>query len=244
MEYETLLYTEAQQHILLTINRISKKNAINMMLLNDLHSAFDRAEAATQGLIILQGTEGFFSTGMDLTEVSGDTIKIWATNYINFLKKLSSSHKLTVAFVNGKAIAGGVGLAAAADLVVATREAFFKLTEVFWGLLPAMVTPYLIRRVGYQTAYNMALTGISVSAIDAQNTHLVDQINDNLETLVQELIAKPHNFSAIKEYFHKLQPISQEVERLAVDTISESFQKPDVQKRIQEYLIKGKLPWI
>ena len=88
--------------------------------------------------------------------------------YMDTLRRITLFSKVVISCVDGQVLAGGVGLVACSDLVIATSKAEFGLSEALWGLLPAMVLPYLIRKVGVQKAYFMTLTTIRISVEEAK----------------------------------------------------------------------------
>lgn len=105
------------------------------------------------------------------------------------MRQLAESSKIIVAKVQGKVNAGGIGLVAGSDLVVADNEASFALSELLFGLLPAMVLPFLIQRVGLQRAKLLALTTQPIQAAEAQRWGLVDEIGADPKPSVAALSA-------------------------------------------------------
>lgn len=143
-----------------------------------LMAAVGAAEASPEcRVIVLEGTGGSFCLGMDLDAVMvdpADAVKHVHT-FARCLGRLRSSPKAVVAVVDGPAAGGGVGLAAAADLVVATARATFALPEVILGLLPAVVLPVLLTRLTPQKARWLALSG-GIDARQALALGLVDHL--------------------------------------------------------------------
>lgn len=252
MNFKTILAHESDLFLTLTINRPEHQNSINYALLEELHKALDDIEKKSPcRIVILKGNVEFFCSGMDLKNVAlggPEMIKAWTKLYMQTLKRFVTSSKIIVSHIQGKVLAGGVGLVAASDWVIATEEAHFKLTESFWGLIPAMVAPYLIRRIGFQHAYAMALTAKSISASNARNIGLVDELTPYLDDASQELLKRLEKNTTeatknIKEYFRKMWIINDVVEEEAINETTMRLQNPKVQETIRNFVEHGILPW-
>jgi len=132
--------------------------------------------------LVLEATGDSFCRGMDLEGVAraGDAgaeePSLGVALYAECLSALRDCRKCVIAVVDGAALGGGVGLAAAADVVVATERAVFGLPEVMVGLIPAMVLPVLMERVGVQTARRLAMGAASISARRAYELGLCDEL--------------------------------------------------------------------
>ncbi len=100
------------------------------------------------------------------------------TLYIKLLHRFVTFPRIIISCVEGAVIAGGMGLVASSDLVVATSQSQFSLSEAIWGLLPVCVTPYLIRRVGFQAAYRLGFTTETIDAKEAYRLQLIDLLSD------------------------------------------------------------------
>src|SRR5205823_11813173 len=191
----------------------------------------------------------FFCTGMDFAEAvarfhRAEPARDEALNqlYMNLLGKISNSSAIVISVVDGVAMAGGIGLVAASDLVIASERARFSLSEALWGLLPAMVLPYLIRRVGFQTAYKMTLTTETLTAEAAANAHLVDDVIDDTERKLKQLQSRVNRLDKetvadLKRYFRQhLRPITAEKEKAAVQETTRLSRSERVQTNIRNYV--------
>ncbi|MBA3957404.1 MAG: enoyl-CoA hydratase/isomerase family protein [Parachlamydiaceae bacterium] len=228
MDYKTLSVTKSAHHVTLSLNRPDHKNSINTQLLLELNEALDTAEANQDcRVVILNSKQDVFCSGMDLDEVAHSRdkqiIDTWTHLYSKTLKRLTTSPKLIVTCLNGSVIAGGVGFVAASDWVIATENTTFKLSEALWGLIPAMVAPHLMRRIGFQKAYSLAFTTRTLTAVDAHQMHLVDLVTADLEAAVADITRRmlripSETLFPLKTYFHSLHPISSETEATAIRT--------------------------
>jgi methylglutaconyl-CoA hydratase len=157
------------------------RNALSRRLLADLESAVDAATAQPEArVIVLTGAGTVFCSGADLKEQraaneagGGDT----GVNALpGILAKLWGSSKPVICRLNGPARAGGTGLLASCDIVVASQELTFSFTEVRLGLVPAIITVPLLRRVQPQALHRLFLTGEVFSAEQARDIGLVDVV--------------------------------------------------------------------
>lgn len=222
--YKTILVDTFQSYARVTLNRPEQQNSINSQMLKELHLVLDQVEQnSTIRILLLTGKADVFCTGLDLKEVSKNKqeIEAWATEFIRLLKRFTNTSKVIGVVVDGKAIAGGLGLIAASDWAIATQKSTFKLTEGLWELLPAMIAPFLIRRMGFQQTYSMTLTCRGITAQEAFANKLLDEIEDNVEQALEKLIVrigrvKESTILEAKQYFNQLHPISDETEQNAI----------------------------
>lgn len=164
------------------------------------HSLRSEREAR---LVTIEGTPGSFCEGLDIEALalqhndvalslsSDDDLAQYAellvssidvlTQFAELLASIEQAPLPVVALVDGPALGGGVGLAAVADLVLASPRSSFALPETLMGLIPAMVFPFTARRIGVPKARLMALGAKPLSATMALQFGLVDEITDDLE---------------------------------------------------------------
>ena len=167
--------------------RLLLRNPNGMMrlvpeLIENLRQAL--ASNRTARLIILEGIPGSFCEGLDLDSLaqqSEDALDIGLAEFAQLLTALEQAPQPVIALVDGQAMGGGVGLAAAADLVLASPRASFALPETVMGMIPATVFPYIARRIGIPKARLLALGAKPLSATEALQVGLVDEVVDDLE---------------------------------------------------------------
>lgn len=138
-----------------------------------------RSDVAAR-LVVLRGVEGAFCRGLNL-ELAGTGDDCGIDAFRDLMAVLDCEPRPVIALVDGEALGGGVGLAAVADLVLATRDARFALPETLMGLIPATVLPYIARRIGPARARLLALGYRPLSAIEALQWGLVDELVDDLD---------------------------------------------------------------
>lgn len=256
MSSNTLLIHEHESHIKLTLNRSHENNSITSQLLHDLNHALDTAEKQPNcKVVILEGSEAFFCSGMDFKEIlqlakspTDHEVHQWATLYLSTLKRLTTTPKIILTLVEGKAQGGGVGLVAASDIVIASEKAQFSLPEMLWGLLPAMITPFLMRRLGFQKTYALSMTSYTLSSKEALECHLVDELTQDMDQAVKRRLKHLNRLEGesirnLKNYFQSLWKLSPETEQTALSEITRLIRDPLVQQRITNFLEQKILPW-
>lgn len=171
----------------ITLMREDKRNALSPELISELTDVFLSLNANPEVLIIiLTGGEKVFCAGADLKylqSLSRNTVSDNISDSERIGKMFSAiynSSKITIAAVNGFALAGGCGVASCCDFVVANRTtAQFGYTEVKIGFLAAIVAKYLVNRAGLQKASTLLLTGEILNAEKALSAGLIDYLSDN-----------------------------------------------------------------
>jgi methylglutaconyl-CoA hydratase len=150
----------------LCMNRPEVHNAFDAQMIGELTAALESAERdEAVRLVVISGTGKCFSAGADLNWMrslvgaSRQENERDALRLAKLMRSLNYLSKPTVARINGAALGGGVGLIAACDITVAADNARFGLTEVRLGLVPAVISPYVIRRIGETHARRYFLSG-------------------------------------------------------------------------------------
>jgi methylglutaconyl-CoA hydratase len=174
------------------------RNAFNETLIAGLASAFSRlgADAGVRA-IVLAGRGPAFCAGADLdwmrrmASYSLDENRADARALADMLRTIHDCPKPTIARVHGDAYAGGIGLVAACDIAVAAATANFCLSETKLGLIPATISPYVVRAMGQQAARRYALTAERFDAAEALRLGFVHAVApaDGLDTRVEEILA-------------------------------------------------------
>jgi len=183
-------YSVQERIAIITLNRPEKRNALSFEFIDALKQAFDRAEADEQvKAIVLKAKGEAFCAGADLAYLQQLQKFSFEENLndSNHLKELYSKiyhhSKVIIAQVQGHALAGGCGLATVCDWVFTVPEAKFGYTEVRIGFIPALVSVFVLRKIGEGAARELLLGGDLISAERAQAIGLVNHIvaAENLE---------------------------------------------------------------
>jgi methylglutaconyl-CoA hydratase len=167
----------------LTIDRPDVRNALGPEVVAALAAGLDRIESdAAVRAVVLTGAGKVFSAGADLSSMRKQGSADAEDNRRNALEMGRLFHRIydfpkpVVARVPGPAIGGGVGLMTACDVIVAVESAFFSFSEVRLGIVPALISPFCIRRLGVAKARKLFLTGEKITAPVARELGLVDEI--------------------------------------------------------------------
>ena len=166
-----------------TLNRPQIHNAFNDDVVSRLTRIWDRlAGDAAVRVVVLKGAGKSFSAGGDLDwmrksgQATAEQNRASTMNMAYMLKKLNDLPQATLALVHGNCMAGGTGLASAADMVVSTSDAKFALTEVRLGLTPATISPYVVAAIGPRQARRYFLTAERFGADEACRIGLVHEV--------------------------------------------------------------------
>jgi len=179
----TLLTALTEGVLTLTLNRPEKRNALDSALIEALHQALDRADLdAAVRVVVVRGAGRDFCAGADLEELLDSALRTMEDNERSALRlgrlfvRMRELPKPVVALVQGRALAGGAGLATGCDLVLACETAQFGYPEIQRGFVPAMVMTMLRRLVGERRAFDLVATGRLLTAEEALEHGLVSRV--------------------------------------------------------------------
>jgi methylglutaconyl-CoA hydratase len=197
MSYKTIQLAYDSRVATIMLNRPDKRNAISFELIDDLLRALKEVETSDAIVLIVTGAGKAFSAGMDLENLKALIGRTPEQNLedsqtmVRLFRSLYEFPKVTIAAVNGPAIAGGSGLALLCDFTLAVPEAKFGYTEVRIGFVPAIVSTFLLRQTGEKHARDLLLTGRIIGAEEAARMGLVNEIvaPENLMMRARELAA-------------------------------------------------------
>ncbi|MEU7635838.1 MULTISPECIES: enoyl-CoA hydratase-related protein [unclassified Streptomyces] len=248
----------AEPHVLrVTLSRPDRQNSLSGPVLDALTAALDRAVADPEcRVLLIEGSGGTFCTGLDFDEAGADLADGGPATgagqggaaFLALMRRFGTAPVAVVASVDGRVAGGGVGLAAAADLVLATERSRFSLPEALWGLLPCCVLPALMRRTGFQPAYAMALSTQPVSARRAEEFRLVDEVVPDPDAAVRRLLVRltrldPRTIGELKRYARALWFTGEETDAFALAEFTRAVASPVARRRITDYTTARQLPW-
>jgi len=197
MDYQTLTIAIADKVATVTLNRPDVRNAFNEHTINELSIAFhELGRNENVRAIVLAANGPAFCAGADLNWMkkmagySHEENQADAMQLAQMLRTIYLCPKPVVAKVQGDCYAGGMGLVAACDIAVAVQEANFCLSEVKLGLIPATISPYVIKAMGENAARRYFLTAERFSAQEAQRIGFVHEVvaADALDAKVGEVL--------------------------------------------------------
>lgn len=190
MSFQTITLTVNDGVATITLNRLEKRNALNHQLITDI------TEAATQvgqdpavRVVILTANGTHFCAGADIEWMQQSADKTFDENIVDgqhLAKMYSTIHflpKPTIARVTGDAFGGGVGLAFCTDITVSLTNVMFALPEVRLGIVPAVVSPYVVKAMGEHQARRFMLTGEVFSAEVAEGLGMLHASTTSIEAL-------------------------------------------------------------
>lgn len=196
---QTLLLELENQWLRIWFNRPESRNALSEELVNELREVLEtvREDRSIRG-ITLRGNGGVFCAGGDLKAFKrvfqSETGDHQAAVDFNrgggeLFNLVNSMPQVVLMLVEGAAMAGGLGMLCAADVVAVTRDAKFSLTETTLGIPPAQIAPFVVKRLGLPTARRLMLTAARFDGVEAARLGLADYVvdaADDLETIEQQ----------------------------------------------------------
>lgn len=255
MSYKTLLVDDADGVLTVTLNRPEVHNAFNEELIAEAIDLFDGIGASKARAVVLRGTGPNFCAGADLNWMSR-MVSYSREENVRDSSQLAKMYALinecplpVIGRIQGAAIGGGVGLVACCDIAIAARDSKFGLSEVKLGILPAVISPYVIAKIGETHARALFLTGERFDAERALRIGLVHRTVDDFDAAVAETIAalKSSGPEAVRECkkliayvaSHDLaDAIPYTIEAIATRRVSE-----EGQGGMSAFLKKEKAPW-
>lgn len=236
----------------LQFNRPDANNAINAQLVAECSEVLTVCEEKAS-VIVLSGLPEHFCVGADFREViegaeaPSEAFEGPAPMYDLWLR-LATGPFVVISYVRGKANAGGLGFIGASDIVLADESAQFSLSEMLFGLYPACVLPFLVRRVGFQRANYLTLSTQSISARLAQDWGLVDVCEAQGEPLLRRHVIRLRRLSRAavaryKSYAARVDGRLDEFRAAAIAGNLEVFGDAVNQRAIERYVKQGLFPW-
>jgi methylglutaconyl-CoA hydratase len=229
-------------------------------MIGELDTAFAQLEADDAvRVIVLAGAGKHFSAGADLqwmqraSAASTEWNLADARRFAAMLARIEACAKPTVARVQGAALGGGVGLACACDIAIAADDASFSVSEAKFGILPAVIGPYVVNAVGKRQAKRLALTTERIRAGEALAIGLVqqvvarEQLDSAVDAAIQNLLAGgPAAQREIKQLFAQLEvgPITPEVRELTAATIARVRGTDEAREGFAAFMAKRPAHWI
>ncbi|SEA37977.1 enoyl-CoA hydratase/isomerase family protein [Variovorax sp. YR216] len=239
LDFSHIVLRRRQDVLFATLNRPETRNALSPDVVAELARVLDLAESddAVRALV-LRGGGGFFCAGgnvgnfqsrLDAEAAKGvDPVAARNREFGDFMQRLAALPVPVIAAVEGAAMGGGMGLACGADIVLATRDARFALSETSLGIIPAQIAPFVVARLGHRLARRLGLSGERIHGETALRLGMVDELAIDSQTL-DELLAQwisrigacaPHANRALKPL---LQRCGHEAEGALLDDAARLF---------------------
>ncbi|HXG59051.1 MAG TPA: enoyl-CoA hydratase/isomerase family protein [Thermoanaerobaculia bacterium] len=259
MTYKTLSVEESGGVLTVALNRPEVHNAFNDELIAEAIDLFEDIGSKTEArAVVLRGGGPNFCAGADLN---------WMSRMVSYTREenIRDSARLAKMFavmndcplpvigrIQGAAIGGGVGLVSVCDIAIATRDAKFGLSEVKLGILPAVISPYVIAKIGVTHARALFLTGERFDAERALRIGLVHRLADSIDDLdaaVNETVAQLRSSGpeAVRECKKLIAYVAshdyEDAVPYTIETIATRRVSPEGQSGMKAFLEKKKAPW-
>ena len=258
--YKTLEIERAGGVVTVWMNRPEVHNAFNAELIAELTAACRAlGEDETARVVVLAGRGKSFSAGADLNwmkaaaAASVEENREDARRLAGMLRALAELQKPTIARVHGAALGGGMGLASACDICVASDKASFATSEVKFGIIPSAISPYVIRAIGERQAYRYFQSAERISAGRALEIGLAHEVvvEEALDAKVGEIVAAllqggPKAQAAAKDLIRGVanRPVGDEVVEDTARRISELRATAEAKEGLDAFLAKRPAAWV
>jgi methylglutaconyl-CoA hydratase len=241
MEYKTIEVQKERNIATIFLNRPDVHNSMNEKLMSELTSSFKELSKDEKiRVIVLTGKGKSFCAGADLNWMKSMVEYSMKENIadskilLNLYEEIYSCPKPVIAHVNGHAFGGGIGLFAACDIVIAIPDCKFAFSEVKLGIIPAVISTYIVRRIGLSNMKRLFLTGERFDSDYAKEIGLVDfvvpkkEIDKKVQKYVEILLSSGHQ--AIVE----VKKLVDACEKMDLDKYKEHTVKKISQLRISD----------
>jgi len=241
----------------ITMNSPETGNLINEESMSLFSTYLNEAvESEECRVIIIRGKDGVFSNGLDFPELienfRDEIKKEFTAPYKNVLKTIHASPKPVISAIDGSASAGGMGFVLASDVALATKVSTFALSEVLFGLIPAIVFPFLLERVPFKKARYLVLTSEKFDAEEACRIGIIDHVADTSENMEKKIVryikrflySSPSALSLTKQYSDKLVESRLDTSlQYAQDTLTQLLNDKQNKEAIKTFLEGGLPDW-
>lgn len=255
MTYKTLLVDEAAGVLSVTLSRPDVHNAFNEELIAEAIDLFGGIGERGVRAVVLRGSGPNFCAGADLNWMSR-MVSYTREENVRDSAQLARMYALinacplpVIGRIQGAAIGGGVGLVAVCDIAIAARDAKFGLSEVKLGIMPAVISPYVIAKIGETHARALFLTGERFDVERALRIGLVHRVADDLDAAVDETVKQlmtsgPEAVRECKKLIaHVAAREASEAVPYTIEAIAERRVSGEGQEGMGAFLRKEKPPW-
>ncbi len=261
MKYQSIIIEVDNAVGILTLNKAERHNAFDETLIAEITAGLRELEADPRvRAVVLSSTGKSFCAGADLNWMKRAAGYSQVENLrdahklAELMRTLNELSKPTIARVQGPAYGGGVGLIAACDIAVATYDALFALTEVKLGILPAVISPYVLAAIGERHARRYMLTAERLSAAEAYRIGLLheivpgeEQLDDAIGEILDSLLKNgPHAQAQCKALIRAVsgQPIDETTIEETAQRITNVRASPEGREGLTAFLEKRKPSWV
>ncbi|GCF10092.1 enoyl-CoA hydratase-related protein [Dictyobacter arantiisoli] len=254
----TVEYASQDRIAVVTLNRPQVRNALNGTLIQELTDVFAELSFNEQlHAVILTGAETVFCAGADINAMQEAITYTEEQNLSEALRLADMLHTINtfpcpvIARVNGDAIGGGVGLVSVCDIVIAVEQARFAFSEVKLGIVPAVISPFVIKKIGENMARMLFVTGERFNAERARSIGLVhtvvqtEQLDATIQKTMHELLSGgPQAIRAAKTLAQQVGQMDEaQARHYTAQTIAQIRVSPEGQEGLKAFLEKRRPQW-
>lgn len=259
--YQTLnVATDSRGVTCVTLDRPDVLNAMDESMIAEIADVFDAIAADPNTRVVILAAAGrAFCAGADLRWMERASVNDEQANlddarrFANMMLVLQSCPKPVIARVHGAALGGGVGLLCACDIVVSVPQATFSVSEAKFGILPAVIGPYLTNALGKRHALNLALTAEVIEGLRAAEIGLVHTLveAEELDAAIEDIVGKllrngPNALGEVKCWFGQLQvgPVEAKVRDKSARIIARVRCTDEAREGFAAFLGKRSASWV
>ena len=236
-----------KEALFIKLNRPEKRNALNPQLIRELLSFFEKDQwDSSVRAIVLSGEGKSFCSGADLKWLADESLFTdkELENLFSLFEAIISCPLPVVTMVHGSTVGGGLGLLSVSDVVIAEEHSWFRFSETKLGLVPSVISPFVLRQMGMSRTKFLMLSALSFSAKQAQDMGLVHFVGEQsecdafLKTLLENFKKLDSlAVSKTKKWLHSIYSLSlSQVKEGAVSLISEARKSDSARRRIKNLL--------
>lgn len=252
-DFETIQVRYNDGICFIQIHRPDARNTINGKLIEEFSHALEAYERDMK-ILVIEGLPEVFCFGADFNNIQENYDNPGVGGSPNpepmyeLWLKLAKGPFISIAHIRGQANAGGIGFVSACDIVICEEKSTFSLSELLFGLIPACVLPFLIRRIGFSKANYMTLMTEPISAKRALEWGLVDDLAEDSQDLLRKKLLRLRRLSktGITRYKHYMNSLDNNVEDArgrALQANIEVFSDSENIEKIATYVRTGRFPW-
>lgn len=258
MSFQTIELTREGKVLHVRLNRPDVRNAFNGDVVRELHAAFTEAgDDRDARVVVLAGNGKSFCAGADLTWMREQASlppaqnEAGARDMAAMFLAIARCKQPVVARIHGHALGGGTGLTAAVDLAICTHDTQFGLTEVKLGIVPAVISPFVLQKIGEGRARALFLTGERFDGREAERIGLVHcavtpaELDARVQASVQQLLTSgPAAVASCKQLLARVAPLSlEDAQDVTARWISALRSTPEAEEGMRAFLDKRKPAW-
>ncbi len=258
LKLETLEVVSEDAILHVRLNRPDVRNAFNGTLVREIHQVFTAANTDPGRVVLMSGNGKSFCAGADVSwmaeqgQLPESENRAGAVAMAEAILAIARCKKPVVARIHGHALGGGCGLTAAADIAICTHAALFGLTEAKLGIVPAVISPFVLQKIGVGRARALFLTAERFDGREAERIGLVhkavaeDQLDQEVRRVIGQLLSSgPAAVTSAKELISAVAPLSLEAAiPTTTDWISKLRATPEAKEGFRAFLEKRKPNWV